>query len=181
MSKNNFKFIKVKPDYINFLLQYDNKVSYNGIILKKENRPFLGILFNINNKNYYAPLSSRKNKFFKLHKKYKNTKMNNVDIFFIEDKNEKLLSVINFNNMIPVPKNSIIQFDIRKDKNSNLLEKEIEFCNNLKNKKQIKEQAIKVYNIVKNHTNKRIENRCCNFRLLEEKCKEYEEQLLLKK
>lgn len=106
--------------------------------------------------------------------------MNSVDIFFIEDKNKKLLSVINFNNMIPVAKNSIIQFDIRKDGNSNLLEKEIEFCNNYNNKKQIKEQAIKVYNIVKNHTNKRIEKRCCNFKLLEEKCKEYEERLLSK-
>lgn len=60
MSKNNFKLIKIKPDYINFLLQYDDKVSYNEITLKKENRPFLGILFNINNKSYYAPLSSKK-------------------------------------------------------------------------------------------------------------------------
>ena len=60
MSKNNFKFIKVDPNYINFLLKYDNKVSYNEILLKKENRPFLGILLNINSKKYYAPLSSKK-------------------------------------------------------------------------------------------------------------------------
>lgn len=181
MSKNNFKFIKIDPKYISFLLQYDNKVPYNEIILRKENRPFLGALFNINNKSYYAPLSSSKNKFLQLHRKYKKEKINSIDMFFIEDKNEKLLSVINFNNMIPVAQNSIIEFDIRKDKNLNLLEKEIEFCNNFKNKKQIKEQAIKVYNIVKNHTNERIEKRCCNFKLLEEKCKEYEELLLVKK
>lgn len=174
MSKNNFKFIKVDPNYINFLLKYDNKVSYNEILLKKENRPFLGILLNINSKKYYAPLSSKKNKFIKLHKIYKRTNKNNIDLFFIEDKKGKLLSVLNLNNMIPIAVNSIIEFDIRKDRNANLLEKEIEFCNSYRNKKEIKKRAIKIYNIVRNHTNKNVEERCCNFKLLEEKCEEYE-------
>ena len=174
MSKNNFKFIKVDPNYINFLLKYDNKVSYNEILLKKENRPFLGILLNINSKKYYAPLSSKKNKFIKLHKIYKRTNKNNIDLFFIEDKKGKLLSVLNLNNMIPIAVNSIIEFDIRKYRNANLLEKEIEFFNSYRNKKEIKKRAIKIYNIVRNHTNKNVEERCCNFKLLEEKCEEYE-------
>lgn len=75
--------------------------------------------------------------------------------------------------MIPVATNSIIEFDIKKDKNANLLEKEIEFCNSCKNKK-IKRRAIKLYSIVRNHTNENVEKRCCNFKLLEEKCEEYE-------
>jgi len=179
MSKNNLKFIKIDPNYIKFLLQFDNKVQYNDNKLKKDNKPFLGVLFTINNYDYYVPLSSanKKKRLIKMHKNYKKTNKSNIDIIFIEDKNRKLLSVLNLNNMIPVAKNSIIEFEFKNDDNYILLQKEFKFCN--KNKKQIRERAIKIYNIVRKHTNKRIESRCCNFIMLENKAKEYENKTLI--
>lgn len=173
MSKNNFKFIKVDSNYINFLLKYDNKVQCNDVSLGKENKPFLGILFTINKQDYYVPLSSanKKEKLIRMHENYKRINKCSLDIFFIEDKNRKLLSVLNLNNMIPIIEESIIEFDIREDKDMRLLQKELIFCN--KYKKEIRQKAIKLYNTVKKHTNNAIEKRCCNFMLLEEKCKEY--------
>ena len=179
MPKNNFEFIRVKSDYINFLLRYDDKIQYNDKILGKDNKPFLGILLSVNNQDYYVPLSSanKKKKLISMYKRYKKTNRNTIDMFYIEDKKEKLLAILNLNNMIPIAKNSIIKFNIKKDKDASLLQKEYDFCN--KHKKELKERAKKLYSIVKNHTNERIEKRCCNFLLLEEKCKEYEEKMLV--
>ena len=56
----NFKIVKVDSNYCNFLRQYDNKVSYNAG--SKELRPFVGVLFIVNYKDYFAPLSSPKKK-----------------------------------------------------------------------------------------------------------------------
>ena len=44
----NFKIVKVDSKYCNYLRKYDDKVSYNAGI--KELRPFVGVLFNVNNK-----------------------------------------------------------------------------------------------------------------------------------
>ena len=63
----NFKIVKVDSDYCDFLREYDNRVVYNAG--KKELRPFIGVLFIINKKEYFAPLSSPKAK----HKLLKNT------------------------------------------------------------------------------------------------------------
>ena len=180
MSKNNFKFIKINPDYIKYLLQYDNKVQYNDIKLKKDNKPFLGVLFTINDHDYYVPLSSanKKKRLIKMHKISKKINKTSLDMVFIEDKNKKLLSVLNLNNMIPVAKNSIIEFNIEDEINYSLLQKEFKFCN--KNKKQIIGKAIKLYSIVKNHTNENIEKRCCDFKMLEEKCEEYQKKTIIK-
>lgn len=66
----NFKIVKVDYKYCDYLRKFDDKVSYNAGI--KELRPFIGILFVVNNCDYYAPLSSPKDKH--LHMK------NNIDI-----------------------------------------------------------------------------------------------------
>ena len=76
-------------NYCDYLRKFDNKVPYNAG--KKELRPFIGILFLVNNCEYFAPLSSPKQKH--LHMK------NNIDFLKIADGK---LGVINFNNMIPV-------------------------------------------------------------------------------
>ena len=87
------KIVKVDSDYCNFLRKYDDKVSYNAG--NKELRPFVGILFTVNNCEYFAPLSSPKPKHIKL----KNT----LDLIKI---NDGIYGVVNFNNMIPVTNNN---------------------------------------------------------------------------
>lgn len=47
------RIYRIKDEYIDFLRKYDEKVSKN----KEETRPFVGIVFEINNFKYFAPLS----------------------------------------------------------------------------------------------------------------------------
>ena len=53
-----FKIVKVDSKYCNYLRKFDNKVVYNAG--KKDLRPFIGVLFTIENCEYFAPLSSPK-------------------------------------------------------------------------------------------------------------------------
>ena len=89
----NLKIVRVSSDYCDYLREFDNKVAYNKY--EKELRPFIGILFKIDKCEYFAPLSSPKEK----HKKMKNT----VDFFKIKNGE---LGAVNFNNMIPVNENN---------------------------------------------------------------------------
>lgn len=175
MSKKKFEFVKIDSNYINYLKNFDSNVGYNQKELKKDNRPFIGVLIYVNNKKYYAPLSSANNnkklKFDRMYQRYNKIGISPIDIFFIKDKDNKLLSVINLNNMIPVKENNIIRYDISTDVNSNLLYKEYKYC--YKYIENIRERALKIYSMVSNHTNENLEKRCCNFKLLEKKCEEY--------
>ncbi len=162
----NFKIVKVDYKYCNYLRQFDNKVSYNAG--SKELRPFIGILFIVKEYEYFAPLSSPKIKH--IHMK------NNLDIVKIDGGR---YGVVNFNNMIPVTSNNYELFDLKavpKDtyelKWQNLLKSQLLWLN--KNIKNVKGKAINLYEKYKNgKLDERIKSRCCNFILLEEKCKEY--------
>lgn len=162
----NFKIVKVDYKYCDYLRKYDNKVSYNAGV--KELRPFIGILFTVDGCEYFAPLSSPK-------LKHMNMK-NNIDIVKIDGGR---CGVVNFNNMIPVTSNNYELFDLNaipKDTNElkrqNLLKTQLLWLN--KNIKRVKEKAVKLYEKYKNgNLDERIKTRCCNFVLLEEKCKEY--------
>ena len=85
--------VKIDYKYCNYLRKFDNKVPYN--MDKKELRPFIGILFVVNDCDYYAPLSSPKEKH--LH-------INNIND--IIKTNGVKLGVVNYINMIHVPSNN---------------------------------------------------------------------------
>lgn len=86
--------------------------------------------------------------------------------------------VINFNNMIPVNKN-YTEFDLSKKYKDISKKKRIELLNNQlrwlnENKKEIYFKSKLLYNLYKeNKLPKNVKDRCCNFILLEEKCKKY--------
>ena len=80
----------INEKYIRYLKKYDKKVP--ECFDKKSNRPFIGIILNINNILYFAPFTSPKRKHLKM--------KNKID--FLKIDNGKL-GAINFNNMIPVP------------------------------------------------------------------------------
>ena len=163
----NLKIVRVSSDYCDYLRKFDNKVAYNKY--EKELRPFIGILFKIDECEYFAPLSSPKEK----HKKMKNT----VDFFKIKNGE---LGAVNFNNMIPVNKNNYSLVELNKEtltisefKYQKLLREQLEWLN--ANYYQVKNKSLKLYNLYNNgKLPENIMKRCCNFKLLEEKCKEYE-------
>ncbi len=155
------KIIIVKADskYCEFLRKYENKVPYNAG--EKELRPFIGILFNIGNCEYFAPLSSPKPKHSRL--------ANTLDLIKID--NGKL-GVINFNNMIPVNKSNYNIIDLNEktnDKNKSarilLLKNQLRWLNN--NRVDIYEKSSNLYKkYVNNLLPINVRNRCCNFILL---------------
>lgn len=113
------------------------------------------------------PLSSSKPK----HLTLKNT----IDLIKISGGE---YGVINFNNMIPVNKN-YTEFDLSKKYKDISKKKRIELLNNQlrwlnENKKEIYFKSKLLYNLYKeNKLPKNVKDRCCNFILLEEKCKKY--------
>lgn len=89
---------KIDGEYNKKLYDLDNKVI--DVSNWKAKRPFVGVLIEINDIKYIAPLSSPKKKHL--------TMKNNLDFYKID--NDKL-GVINFNNMIPVKKENIIKIN----------------------------------------------------------------------
>lgn len=84
----------VNRKYINHLTQFDSRVGYveSGERLKLH----VGILLTIGTFHYYVPVSSAKPK----HKKMSN----NLDFHKLQDESSGYLyTVLNINNMIPVP------------------------------------------------------------------------------
>ena len=126
----NLKIVRVNSNYCDYLRKFDNKVAYNKN--EKELRPFIGILFQIDTCEYFAPLSSPKPK----HKNMKNT----LDFFKIKDGE---LGAVNFNNMIPVNEDNYSLVDLNKEtltiaelKYQRLLREQLDWLN--ANYKQVK-------------------------------------------
>ena len=174
--KDRLYFITLTSNYLKYLGIYENKVSL------KANRPFIGIVFKVNNKEYFAPLSSPKEK----HKRMKT----NIDFFKIDKGN---LGIINFNNMIPVINNDICRnkLDLEmlsKSLNTDdikyfrLLKNQLKYCE--KNKNIILAKAEKIYNIfTKNleklsESQKKMYRRVNNFKVLEHASKEFENEYI---
>ncbi len=170
MDIKEFTIIIVNHDYCDYLRRFDNKVSYNSGL--KKLRPFIGVLFKIDNMEYYAPLSSPKPKHMKLR--------NNMDLIKIKN---GLLGVINLNNMIPVTKNNYILFDMDKRNKSLdeikrivLIRKQLNWLNSKSD--MIMEKAFTLhFRYCENLLPSGIKDRCCNYPLLEEKCLEYNKEL----
>lgn len=174
--KDKLYFITLTSNYLKYLGIYENKVSL------KANRPFIGIVFKVNNKEYFAPLSSPKEK----HKGMKT----NIDFFKIDKGN---LGIINFNNMIPVINNDLCRnkLDLEmlsKSLNTDdikyfrLLKNQLEYCE--KNKNIILAKAEKIYNIfTKNldklsESQKKMYGRVNNSKVLEHASKEFEKEYI---
>lgn len=155
------KFYIVNEDYIDYLSQFDNHVSWN----KKEKRPYVGIVLKVGNYLYFAPLYSYKVGY----DKYKD----NPSFMRIEDRKGKNVSIIRFAEMIPVPETAIqlLDFNSRGDKYRDLLQAESKFIND--NKNVIYTKAKKIYKNVVHIKTPFFTNISCNFELLEQKSKEY--------
>ena len=160
MKNKKLKLYYISEDYIKYLRKYDNKVPSN----KNTTRPYIGIVYQYNGFNYFAPLSSPKEKHLKMNKKA-------IDIWKIDDGK---LGIINFNNMLPCQKNLLTEVlpTITDVKYRKLLENQIELIN--KDRNIMLKKIITFHNKYnENLLTENVKNRCCNFRLLELKCQEY--------
>lgn len=171
----------VDKEYINYLMQFDSRVGYveYGDRLKLH----VGILLTIGEIHYYVPISSAKQK----HKKMSNS----LDFQKLQDETSGYLyAVLNINNMIPVPDNCVTQlkynmvekfrsFQNEKEKTDYiyLLQKEKSMIDKLQD--MIHRKALKLYQKCITKPESSIALRCCNFKLLEEKCSSYSKRMEL--
>lgn len=159
---NKLKLYRVDINYIKYLYSFDNRIQYNPNREDEytEKRPYLGIVLEVDNFNYFVPLEHPR-------ASHQNMK-NNVYIFKIH--NGKY-GILGFNNMIPINKENLVEFDINKEKDSykQILISQYRFCN--KHIDEIQNKAKETYEkSLKNAFFKKV---CCNFKLLEQKSKEY--------
>ena len=164
------KIYIIQEEYIDYLRQSDEKVLKN----KLEKRPYIGIVLKQGNFKYFSPLGSPKEK----HKLMKRR------LDFIKIKNGEL-GIINLNNSIPIKGNEIRLLDINALKNSSnisdrkygiMCEDQLIWCDN--NFEIIEKNFKKLYSLyLNNKLPKSLQERCCNFKLLEEKSLDYHKEI----
>lgn len=87
---NNIKLYEINSGYIDYLAPLAPHLFHNKKQSQQNERKYIGVVFFINGFNYFAPLSSFKDKHINM--------KNSID--FLKIKN---YAVINLNNMFPVP------------------------------------------------------------------------------
>jgi len=154
------KLYEISPLYIKYLAQYQKHIFWSDG--NKATRKYIGIVLQIDEMSYFAPLSSFKPK----HNKMKES----VDLIKIRN-----IAVININNMVPVPNGEYHLVDIRGIKDQQyryLLQAENREINRLRDR--IIKNARIVYNHkIRNGISTALARRTNDFKQLEKKCKEY--------
>lgn len=157
MSK--LRLYHIREGYVEFLHKADNRVQFN----KGQRRPYVGIVLSVEGFDYFVPLES--------------PKPNHADIKSggpVLKLDEGKLGIMGFNNMIPVRKYQLLDFDIMSvpdEKYRTLLLKQLSFCQ--KNSKRIQDKAEKTYRKATSGKNVFYEKVCCDFKHLESICDKY--------
>lgn len=157
------KIYYINENYIKYLRKFDKIVPYN----KTHTRPYIGVVFKNNKIYYFAPLSSPKPKHLTMNE-------NALDIFKIQDGE---FGIVNINNMIPTPISCLTEVLplVKDEKYRNLVLNQTTYLNKHKSELLAKVKQFKL-RYDKGHLSSRLRERCCNFELLEEKCREYEKE-----
>lgn len=171
MQQKRLSLFKIDMKYVRELAKVDDNVMSVSPQAHKENRPFVGVILICDNKQYCVPLSSPK-------EKHKNMN-NDIDFTKINDGN-KLLAVLNFNNMIPVDTSVIQPLNIKISNNDTpkdrhyktMATKQLQWCQ--KNQDAIINKANKLYRMVTTgKANNLLSRRCCDFAKLEKVLNKY--------
>lgn len=158
---DNIKLYEIDEKYIDYLLPMAPHLFQNKKQGQKNTRKYIGVILIVNGFEYFAPLSSFKEK----HKRMQES----LDFLKI-----KHYSVINLNNMFPVPRGVYTYVDIAKEQNPKykaLLLNEYRYIKSVQEK--IRKNAVTLYN----HKNKEgnataLAKRCNDFKQLEKACRE---------
>lgn len=158
----DLSFYEINNDYIDYLGSYESRLFHNKKQGQINERKYIGIVFQINEVKYFAPLSSFK-------PKHDNMK-ESLDFIKV-----KTYAVINLNNMFPVPIGEYTYVDfatIQDPKYKSLLMAEYRYIKSIQEK--IKKNAATLYNYKMNNGEKTpLAQRCNDFSVLESACKNY--------
>ena len=151
--------------YVRDLHNADDRVQSISPQIHKSNRPFVGVVVILDEHQYCIPLDHPKEKHY--------TMKNDVDFSRIYS-GDKLIGVLNFNNMVPVDSSLIKRINVKPDKHDSpadraykiLCAKELDWVQ--KNQDAIIKKANKLYAmIVEDKANYGLKKRCNDFRKLE--------------
>lgn len=165
MEQKRLNLYLIDMKYIRNLAKADDRVMSVSPQVGKETRPFVGIVIVCGKQKYCIPLSSPKSK----HK----TMKNDVDFMKILD-GEKLIGVLNFNNMIPVDESCILPLNLRVNGRDDaatrnykkMAAKQLDWCQ--RNQEAIVKKANKLYIMIQSgKANGFLKRRCCDFKKLE--------------
>lgn len=159
---DNIKLYEVDPKYIDYLIPYAPHLFRNKKPGQNNERKYIGVVLYINGFEYFAPLSSFKEK----HKLMKE------GLDFLKIKN---YAVINLNNMFPVPVSERSYVDITAERNPkyrSLLLAEYRVIKAIQDK--IRKNAKTLYQIkIKDGKSTPLAKRCNDFLVLEKACSDY--------
>lgn len=157
-------FYYVDEEYINYLKEYEidkrNFTCVPNVHYWNTNKFIFGAVLNVNGMLYFAPISSYSKK--------------QINLILLKDKKGKVLGSVRLNYMIPVPKKCLHKLDINNlptEQNRVHTSKELAFCR--RNREKIYKLALKTYSRVTKGTDISLKNNSCDFKLLEQACKEY--------
>lgn len=151
---STFRLYHITERYIQYLHNVDYRVQYN----KGQRRPYVGIVLSVSGVDYYVPLESPK-------PNHANIKASSPILKMDGGK----LGILGFNNMIPVPKSELLDFDVQAvadAKYQALLFKQIAFCE--KNRDAIYNRAQRTYRMAAFEKIPAYTKVCCDFFLLEQ-------------
>lgn len=162
----------VSDKYINYLRQFDNKIYDNKEGKRIHERKYVGIVLNINEFNYYIPMSSPKKSDY-IDFENKIIRHDTKTIIRIHD-GERLYATLRLSNMIPVPITELEPYVLsyeRDFKYKEVILGELRYINN--NSEKIVKYAKTVYNQkIKNVDASYVKN-TVDFKLLEEKLRQW--------
>lgn len=163
----SLRIYRVSDQYIRYLNSRDAKVQYN----KSAKRPYVGVVFSFGGYKYFVPMESPKPN----HTKIKPGK-------HIMKLDGGKYGMLGFNNMIPVHRDALVEFDISAEtdvKYRELLRRQASLCNRMK--ADILNHAQMTYFDVVNKKNKFLVDISCDFKRLETACKKYRKDFKPKK
>lgn len=159
----NIRLYEIDPKYISYLTEFAPHLFHNKQAGQNNERKYIGIVLSINGYDYFAPLSSFKPKHYRMKE--------SLDFMKIKE-----YAVINLNNMFPVQMELCTYVDINKQSNPKykaLLLAEYRFIKSIQ--ERIRKNAATLYNLkLREGDTTSLAKRCNDFLLLENACKQYE-------
>ncbi len=153
------RIYRIEEKYVRYLHSRDAKVQYN----KDAKRPYVGVVFDFAGFQYFVPMESPKPN----HDNIKSGK----HIMRLAGGEYGLLG---FNNMIPVPRIALIEYDIRTEMDVQyraLMMRQAAIIN--RKKADILDHAQRTYFDVVSGKNKFLIANSCDFKALERACRTY--------
>lgn len=145
-----FKLYSVSDEYIEYLRNVFPNVYSNKIATRTHTRKYIGTVIQLEDYNYYVPMSSPKESDYQIAGERKVIKKSIIPIIRIVVKNVKgekeLKGTLRISHMIPVPQSELQLYDIENESDSaykDLVQNEIIFIR--KNQKRILSNAQLLY------------------------------------